>query len=152
MLVVKEGIRGLVQGFLFRRMPRLMVIILVALYTINLNYFLAENGTSYALSPLLIVAGGPLPDVRSHSLDFGICTKTFEYNIWFQKSSKTRSALVIALGPSLCRKPRQMIMCLDAGNRLCIKKWTEASMPKWFIDRFYFKSENNSKDGCMAVF
>ena len=80
MRAVEEGIRGLVQGVLFRRMPRLMVRRLVEVSTRNLNSFLAENGTSDTLSPLTIVIGGTPPDDRSCPLDFSACTEIFEDN------------------------------------------------------------------------
>ena len=48
----KEGIKGLVQGLPFRRMPRLMVRQLVEVAARNLNTFPAENGMSDALNLL----------------------------------------------------------------------------------------------------
>ena len=80
MRTVKEEIRELVQGFPFRRKPRLTVKRNVEVATRNLNSFPAENRTSEALSPLTIATGGPPPDARSHPFDFGVHTKVIKDN------------------------------------------------------------------------
>jgi uncharacterized membrane protein YgcG len=129
---VKDRTRSGYNSLPFERIPRLVLIRLVANAVFWLNAFPHADGVSDTLSPRYLLTGKHL-DYRKHvRLEFGSYVQTHEEHT---NDMLPRTIGAICLGPSGNEQGGHYFMSLMTGRRLLRDRWTELPMPLDAITR-----------------
>ncbi|KAI2502776.1 Reverse transcriptase (RNA-dependent DNA polymerase) [Fragilaria crotonensis] len=131
---VKERLRSTVHGLPFKRLPKLMIVHMVADAVRCLNMFPADNGVSSSLSPLSIVTGVPPPDYASLRLEFGSYVQLFQDHSP-SNTIAARTLGAIALTPTGNAHGDYHFLSLASGCRVSRHRWTALPMTDIAIAR-----------------
>ena len=131
---VKERLRSTVHGLPFKRLPKLMIVHMVADAVRCLNLFPAHNGVSSSLSPLSIVTGVPPPDYASLRLEFGSYVQLFQDHSP-SNTIAARTLGAIALTPTGNAHGDYHFLSLASGCRVSRHRWTALPMTDIAIAR-----------------
>ncbi|KAI2490729.1 Reverse transcriptase (RNA-dependent DNA polymerase) [Fragilaria crotonensis] len=131
---VKERLRSTVHGLPFKRLPKLMVVHMVADAVRCLNMFPADNGVSPFLSPLSIVTGVPPPDYACLRLEFGTYVQLFQDHSP-SNTIAARTLGAIALTPTGNAHGDYHFLLLASGCRVSRHRWTALPMTDIAIAR-----------------
>ena len=120
---VKERLRSTVHGFPFKRIPKLLVVHIVADAVRCLNQFPWRNGVSRDASPLSIVTGAATPDYNCMRVELGQYVQVFEPSD-HTNTPKSRSLGAIALTPTGNTNGDYYFLSLATGARISLHQWT----------------------------
>ena len=127
---LKERTRSMVHSTPYRRMPKLMINMLMEGATTFLNYFPAEQGIQGNMTPSMIVDGKIL-NCASLKLQFGSYVQLYRST---DNTPKSRSVGAIALIPSN-EQGGYWFMSLKTGHKLHGYHWVELPISDEVIDR-----------------
>lgn len=131
---IKERLRAAVHGLPFRRLPKLLIVHLVADAVRCLNMFPAPNGVSRHLSPLSIVTGVPSPDYATMRLEFGTYVQLFQ-DPTPSNTIAARTLGAIAPTPTGNAHGDYHFLSLATGHRVSRHRWTALPMTDTAIAR-----------------
>jgi hypothetical protein len=94
---VKEKCRTMTHALPYKKVPKLMVIALIAASVKWINAFPVTNGVSKTMSPAMIVQGLPNPNLRYKRIVYGSYALVY---IGTRNDMRARSVPAIALNPS----------------------------------------------------
>jgi hypothetical protein len=94
---IKETICATIHGMPYKRLPRVMVKVLIAFVTRAINSFPHSDGISTSLSPNTIVTGQPMIDYLTLKLEFGSYVQVYDGT---SNDTKSRTLGAIALNPT----------------------------------------------------
>ena len=94
---MKETMRATAHGLPYRRLPKIMIIELVAMATRCLNGFPKEDGVSEHMSPHSIVTGWPRMDYNKIQLEFGSYVQLLDRSV---NTIRSRTIGTIAFNPT----------------------------------------------------
>jgi hypothetical protein len=120
---IKERLRSCAHGLPFKRLPRLMVVHMVADTVRCLNQFPWKNGISDTMSPATVLTGAGTPDYTRMRLEFGTYVQVFEDNTP-SNTLRSRSLGAIALSPTGNTQGDYYFMSLATGEKLSRHSWT----------------------------
>ena len=140
---VKERARACVHGLPFRRIPKLVVVSVVADVVRCLNMLPAPTGVSPTLSPLSIVTGAPAPDYASMKLEFGSYVQLFD-DADPTNTLRSRTFGAISLTPTGNLGGDYFFLSLASGARVSRHRYQALPIPDTAIARVeaLAKSEN----------
>jgi hypothetical protein len=131
---VKERIRACTHGLPFKRLPKLLLVSMVADVIRCLNMFPAATGFSDVLSPLYIVTGAPRPDFNAMKLEFGSYVQVFDA-VDPTNTNRARTFGAIALFPTGNAHGDYYFLSLATGARVSRHRWHELPIPDTAIAR-----------------
>ena len=131
---VKERLRACVHGLPFKRLPRLLIVHMVADAIRCLNMFPAPHGVSRTLSPATIVTGVPSVDYHALRLEFGTYVQLFEDSDP-TNTIRARTLGAIALTPTGNLQGDYNFLSLASGARVSRHRWTALPMTDTAIAR-----------------
>ena len=131
---MKETMRATAHGLPYRRLPKLMVVELVAMATSCLNGFPKDDGVSENMSPHLIVTGQARMDYNKLPLDFGAYVQLLDRSVNMIRSCTIGA---IALNPMGDATGTYRFMSLKTGQVLTKGpgSWTEVPIMDIAISR-----------------
>jgi Reverse transcriptase (RNA-dependent DNA polymerase) len=140
---VKERARACVHGLPFRRIPKLLVVSVVAEVVRCLNMLPAPHGVSQTLSPLSIVTGAPGPDYNAMQLEFGSYVQLFD-DADPTNTLRSRTFGAISLNPTGNLRGDYYFLSLASGARVSRHRYQSLPIPDTAIARVeaLAKSEN----------
>ena len=112
------------HGLPYRRLPKIMIVELVAMATRCLNGFPKEDGVSEHMSPLSIVTGRPRVDYNRIPLEFGAYVQLLDRSV---NTIRSRTIGAIALNPTGNENGAYRFMSLKTGQVITKGpgSWTE---------------------------
>ena len=121
---MKETMRATAHGLPYRRLPKIMIVELVAMATRCLNGFPKEDGVSEHMSPLSIVTGRPRVDYNRIPLEFGAYVQLLDRSV---NTIRSRTIGAIALNPTGNENGAYRFMSLKTGQVITKGpgSWTE---------------------------
>ena len=137
--VVKQCARATCADLPFKRMPKLMIVELIAGVNWALNMFSTCVGMKNAVSPAMIVEGRSKPDLNVKRICFGQYAQIY---LETQGNLNQRSVPGIALRP--CNKNGgHYFFNLETGKRMHSYNWVDLPILEWAIRRveYYAKKD-----------
>ena len=132
---VKERMRACTHGLPFRRLPKLLLVSMVADVIRCLNMLPVAHGVSDALSPLSIVTGAPRPDFNAMKLEFGSYVQILDA-VGPTNTNRARTFGAIALLPTGNAHGDYYFLSLATGRaRVSRHRWHELLIPDTAIAR-----------------
>ena len=121
---MKETMRATGHGLPYRRLPKIMIIELVAMATRCLNGFPKEDGVSEHMSPHSIVTGRARVDYNNIPLEFGSYVQLLDRSV---NTIRSRTIGAIALNPTGNKNGAYRFMSLKTGQVITKGpgSWTE---------------------------
>ena len=121
---MKETMRATAHGLPYRRLPKIMIIELVAMATHCLNGFPKEDGVSEHMSPYSIVTGRSRMDYNKIPLEFGSYVQLLDRSV---NTIRSRTIGAIALNPTGNENGAYRFMSLKTGQVITKGpgSWTE---------------------------
>ena len=113
---MKERARTIIHGLPFKRLPKVMIQVLLYHAAKILNKLKAKNGISDTLSPLTIMTGRASPDYNDLKLEFGSYVQVFEDNTPRNTTTSLNTG-VIVLNPTGNAQGDHFFMSLVTGRR-----------------------------------
>jgi hypothetical protein len=131
---IKVRLRVCVHGLPFTRLPKILVVHLVADVVRCLNMFPAAHGISNAMSPLSLVTGAPPPDYNYLQLEFGTYVQLFQDPVP-SNTLTARTLGAIAVTPTGNLHGDFHFLSLSSGLRVSRHCWTALPMTDTAITR-----------------
>ena len=131
---MKETMRATAHGLPYRRLPKVMIVELVAMATRCLNSFPREDGVSQYMSPHSIVTGRSRMDYNKVTLEFGAYVQLLD---WSVNTIRARTIGAIALNPTGNENGAYRFMSLKTGQVMTKGpgSWTEVPITDIAIAR-----------------
>ncbi|GAX19421.1 hypothetical protein FisN_4Lu403 [Fistulifera solaris] len=129
---VKDRVRSRYNTLPFTRIPRLMLVRLVANAVFWLNAFPHKDGVSTTLSPRYLLTGQHLDASKHVRCEFGSYVQTHEKHT---SDMQPRTTGAICLGPTGNEQGGHYFLSLSTGERLHRQYWTPMTMPNDVIAR-----------------
>ena len=139
---VKERLRSTVHGLLFKRIPKLLFVHIVADAVRCLNQFPWRNGISRNASPISIVTGAATPDYNCMRVELG------QYVQVFEPSDPTNTPKAWSLGAVALTSTGNAdhgdyyFLCLATGARISRHQWTVIPITDTHIARVEALAKN----------
>ena len=132
--MMKETMRATAHGLPYRRLPKIMIIELVAMATRCLNGFPKEDGVSEHMSPHSIVTGRSRMDYNKIPLEFGSYVQLLDRSV---NTIRSRTIGAIALNPMGNENGAYRFMSLKTGQVITKGpgSWTEVPVTDIAIAR-----------------
>ena len=121
---MKETMQATAHGLPYRRLPKIMIVELVAMATRCLNGFPKEDGVSEHMSPYSIVTGRSRVDYNKIPLEFGSYVQLLDRSV---NTIRSRTIGAIALNPTGNENGAYRFMSLKTGHIITKGpgSWTE---------------------------
>ena len=131
---MKETMRATAHGLPYRRLPKIMIVELVAMATRCLNGFPKEDGVSEHMSPYSIVTGRSRVDYNKIPLEFGSYVQLLDRSV---NTIRSRTIGAIALNPTGNENGAYRFMSLKTGQIITKGpgSWTEVPITDIAIAR-----------------
>jgi hypothetical protein len=129
---VKDRVRSSYNSLPYSRIPRLMIIRLVANAVFWLNAFPHSDGASSTLSPRYFLTGKHLDFTKHVRAEFGAYVQTHEQH---SNDMTVRTLGAICLGPSGNEQGGHWFLSLPTGMRIHRHKWTALPLPDDAVTR-----------------
>ena len=131
---MKETMRATAHGLPYRRLPKIMIVELVAMATRCLNGFPKEDGVSEHMSPHSIVTGRSRVDYNKIPLEFGSYVQLLDRSV---NTIRSRTIGAIALNPTGNENGAYRFMSLKTGQVITKGpgSWTEVPITDIAIAR-----------------